>query len=307
MFTDDEISRLKQLTIYDIIRSISSIKFDEIQPKLFQLPIGLSILSKCYRFLIILIFLFALETSNPISAPCQTVMRKTSYECVTGNGRKELCLSLGAVTRSRVINDNCTIAHTFDYFEGSEISFALTFFGVGLFGIACVVALKCLADRRKSMDEDLRKKNSRKKRMTLNEEITLTQEWVGKKDGFRNVQIHCKANKKCIVVKSEDGSKDIRSIDFKEVRSVELVASANRAQDYLQIKVGKEYDLVLKFDSYYDRERFASKIELFLEEIGIGRERIEVDLKTIMNTAYTKQKRQKHLEQFFRVVFSHVS
>lgn len=234
-------------------------------------------------------------------------MNSTSYECETESGRKEWCYSLGAVTRNRVTNDNCTSAHTFDYFIGSEISYALTFFGIGLFGVACVVALIYLADRRRRMDEDMRKKNSRKKRMTLSEDITLTQEWVGKKEGFRNVQIHCKVDKKCIVVKMEDGSKDIRSIDLKEVRTAQLIASANRSQDYLQIKVGKEYDLVLKFDSYYDRERFASKIELFFEEIGIGRERTELDLKTMLNTVYTKQKRQKHLEQFFRVVFSHVS
>jgi len=90
------------------------------------------------------------------------------------------------------------------------------------------------------------------------------------------------------------------------VSTVELEASTNRAQDYLLIKVAKEYDLVLKFDSYYERERFASKIESFLEQIGIGRERLEIDLKAMLNTAYTKEKRQKHLEQFFRVVFSHV-
>jgi hypothetical protein len=70
--------------------------------------------------------------------------------------------------------------------------------------------------------------------------------------------------------------------------------------------VTKQYDLIIKFDSYHNRERFASKLELFLEEIGVGRERLEIDLKTMLNTAYTKAKRQKHLEQFFRVVFSHV-
>ena len=249
-----------------------------------------------------------------------------SYECVTdiSNNTTETCLSLGAVTRSRVINDNCTKCHTFDYFDGSELSYALSFVAIGVFGIACILALKILADKRNATEERIRKKNSRLKRMSLSEDITLgetyhhfddylnifatftAQEWVDKKEGLRTVQIHCKSSKKCIILKTEDGSKALRSIDLKEVRAVQLCASANRAQDYLQIKIDKEYDLVLQFDSYYDRERFASKIELFLEEIGIGRERVEVDLKTMLSTAYTKEKRQKHLEQFFRVVFSHV-
>ena len=130
---------------------------------------------------------------------------------------------------------------------------------------------------------------------------------MGKKEGLRCVQIICKSSKKCIIVKLENGSKAVRSIDLRETTAIELQASANRKQDYLLLKVSNEYDLVLKFDSYHERERFATKVELFLEEIGVGRERVELDLKSMLNTAYTKEKRQKHLEQFFRVVFSHVN
>ncbi len=137
---------------------------------------------------------------------------------------------------------------------------------------------------------------------------TLAQEWIGKREGLRAVQIQFKKSNKSINIKLESGSsgRAVRCIDLREISTIELLASTNRAQDYLLIKVAKEYDLVIKFDSYYDRERFASKLELFLEEIGVGRERLEIDLKTMLNTAYTKAKRQKHLEQFFRVVFSHV-
>lgn len=42
-------------------------------------------------------------------------------------------------------------------------------------------------------------------------------------------------------------------------------------------------------------------------ELSIGHERHTQDLKALFKFAYTKAKRQKHLEQFFRVVFSHVS
>lgn len=134
----------------------------------------------------------------------------------------------------------------------------------------------------------------------------LAQEFVSDKEGLRTVQIVFQVPKKSIIVKLENGSKPIRSIDLKAVESVQMCVSDNRAQDYLQIKMNMEYDLILKFDSYYDRERFASKLELFLEEIGVGRERLETDLKQLKKTAYTKERRQKDLEQFFRVVFSHV-
>ncbi|XP_054156010.1 dual oxidase-like isoform X2 [Oppia nitens] len=287
LFTNDEIKRLQSLTIYDIIRSITDIKFGEIQPKLFQLPT---------------------ESSNPISPECTEAMsRLHAYDCLTDPvlNTTERCLSLGSVSRQRVVNDGCTAAHTYDYMLGSEWSYALTFFGVGVFGLGCLLALKCMTARRTAVNERLRKSNSRMKRMSLSDDITLAQEWVGKREGLRPVQINCKSSRKSIVVKLENGQKPVRCIDLREIRAIDIQASTNRRQDYLLLKVTNEYDLMLKFDSYYDRERFGSKVELFLEEIGVGRERQEIDLKTMMRTAYTKENRQKHLEQFFRVVFSH--
>ncbi|CAG2111400.1 unnamed protein product, partial [Medioppia subpectinata] len=284
LFTREEIERLKALTIYDIIVSITGIKSDNIQRRLFQLP----------------------TDSNPISNECSQAMAKYSYDCFNiFTNTSETCLTLGAVTRDRVLNDRCTKAHTYDYFIGNEWSYALTFTGIGLFGIFCVLALKCMTNSRQMQNDKQRQSNSRMKRMTLSEEIALGQEWVGKNEGLRCVQIICKSSKKCIDVKLENGTKAVRSIDLRDAAAIELQASANRKQDYLLLKVANEYDLVLKFDSYYERERFATKVELFLEEIGVGRERIELDLKSMLKTAYTKERRQKHLEQFFRVVFSH--
>ena len=103
-----------------------------------------------------------------------------SYECVTDiqRGTKEICLSLGAVTRNRVISDNCTKAHTFDYFDGSELSYALSFAAIGVFGIACIITLKLLAENRNASEERLRKKNSRLKRMSLSEDITLGETYL---------------------------------------------------------------------------------------------------------------------------------
>jgi membrane protein implicated in regulation of membrane protease activity len=71
------------------------------------------------------------------------------------------------------MNDNCTIAHTFDYFKGSEVSYALSFLAVGIFAIICIVVLRYLVERKLTASENLRKDNTRQKRMTLSEDITL--------------------------------------------------------------------------------------------------------------------------------------
>jgi hypothetical protein len=98
-----------------------------------------------------------------------------SYDCVTDilKGTPEKCLSLGSVSRQRVMNDNCTKAHTFDYFEGSEVSYALSFLAVGIFAIICIVVLRYLVEKKLTASENLRKDNTRRKRMTLSDDITL--------------------------------------------------------------------------------------------------------------------------------------
>lgn len=105
-----------------------------------------------------------------------SAMEAFRYNCsiIDGTTRtQEICLSLGAVNRSRVANDECTKGHTFDYFIGSELSFIVTLAGIGLFAIGCILTLKILAERRNSLEEKARKKKSRKQRMSLSEDITL--------------------------------------------------------------------------------------------------------------------------------------
>jgi hypothetical protein len=71
------------------------------------------------------------------------------------------------------MNDSCTVAHTFDYFEGSQVSYALSFLAVGIFAIICIIVLRYLVDKKLNASEKVRKDNTKAKRMTLSDDITL--------------------------------------------------------------------------------------------------------------------------------------
>jgi len=144
--------------------------------------------------------------------------------------------------------------------------------------------------------------------MTISDNVTLAQEWVNFNEPYRSVEVILNSKNKSIKARLESGERVLRSIYLKEVTGkVWIQCNNNKSQNHLLIRVPKEYDLVLKFDSYYDREKFLAKLEAFLIELNIPQERNSLELNAIFKFAYTKAKRQRHLEQFFRVVFSHVS
>ena len=213
-----------------------------------------------------------------------------------------------------------------DLFVGSELFFVLTFTFLAVFIVSIILLLKCLVYRKNRQSESVRVKASKLRRMTISDNTTLVkfkntnytfiklyhtlqaQEWVDDKELYRSVEVIFNNKNKSIKVRAESGSSVLRSIYLKDVTGkVWVQCNHNKSQDHMLIRVPNEYDLVLKFESYYEREKFIAKFEAFLMEINITQERHSQDLKAMFKFAYTKAKRQRHLEQFFRVVFSHVS
>lgn len=202
--------------------------------------------------------------------------------------------------------ETCNKGTTYDYFTGSRLSFIFSMLFIVLFVLFLCVLLKMLVKLKNSRHEKIRLKVSKLRRLTIGGNATLAQEWLGANEGYRSVVVILSSSTRSIKVKL--GNRVVRSTYFKEkTGKVFVESSTNKAQNHILIRILKEYDLVLKFDSYYDREKFATKLEAFLIELHITLERSTQDLKLIFKHAYTKAKRQKHLEQFFRVVFSHVS
>lgn len=204
--------------------------------------------------------------------------------------------------------EKCTDGQTYDFFLGSELSFILTIMFLFAFVLCVILLLKLLVNIKVKRNERFRLKVSKLRRMTISDNATLSQEWIGPNEAYRNVQVILNSKGKSVKVKLEYDNRVVRCIYLKGVvGKVKVECSSNKAQNHALVRVPKEYDLVLKFDSYYDREKFITKLESFLAECNISLERSLRELDSILKFAYTKSKRQKHLEQFFRVIFSHVS
>ncbi|RWS13819.1 dual oxidase 2-like isoform X1 [Dinothrombium tinctorium] len=198
---------------------------------------------------------------------CIEQMQKHSYECVINLKSKEKssCYALSPINAT--LTEKCTSPKTFDYVLGSEITYITTFSIVAVFIIAF--------------------------------------EWNGDDEESRPVEINLQRRTKSISIKLFGGKAPIRIIDLRNTTSVIVQASANSSKNFVLLRIPKEYDLILKFDEFEEKEQFLSKLDIFLGEISVGRERREVDLKKMLKYAYTKEKRQAHLESFFKAIFAH--
>lgn len=290
MFNQNQISKLKQFRFSDIVELVTNLNKDSIQPKAFLLPT---------------------VDRNKISKECLRPYRHMleEYECSNYGLEKKRarCLTL-SLPKTLGTLENCTEGTSMDNFSGSEFVFLTTFGLVGVYIIFLILLLKLLVHIKNRRKEKIRRSMSKLTKMSIDESATICEEWVGHEEGYRNVILVLDAKSKSIKIKLEYQKNIIRCIYFKGVTGkVSILSSSNHTQSHVMIKVPREYDLVLKFLSYYDREKFITKLEVFLEELAILNERTNQDLKFILKHAYTRAHRQKHLEKFFRIIFSYVS
>jgi dual oxidase len=210
--------------------------------------------------------------------------------------------------------ENCTQLETFDYFSGSEGSYAgslvallSTFFVV--LGSLVIVAKK----HQKAVEEMRAKSRPQKKNREKSEAdgslIFEATEFLGMKEGDRPVVVKLDKSKKAIVIMTPD-KKLLRVIDLNLLKntgttSLDLVQSAEDRSTLLVIRVLIEYDLILRFDSMMSRNDFMNALQNFCPEVGVRFNAPQpMEEKHIQNTMRTKSVRQAQLERFFKTVFN---
>ncbi|XP_063244326.1 dual oxidase-like isoform X2 [Bacillus rossius redtenbacheri] len=282
LFTDEEIQRIEQLTIYDIIMSVTKMAHDDIQEDPFTAVTNLN---------------------KNINVNCSQQLSKNST-CKINNSMVS-CYHLEPLTSDNL--EECTLPETYDYFEGSEISFIVTFLGVGLIVLAFVAALVLLR---------LQKQNYRGKKITRMESkvrqsykksnALLTpfaaQEWVGPKIPLRPVVVVFDAGQRQMKVLTQSGQLQ-RALDLSHRDHHTQVFNVTDGL-HVVIRTTNDYDLVLKFCSAFLRSSFLQAFEKYVAEVGIRRENITMPLQATLKQAITQKDRQKKLEMFFRVVFA---
>ncbi|KAG1674994.1 Dual oxidase 2 [Nymphon striatum] len=274
LFSPDEIEKIKKLEFADILSAVSGLNSSDIQRNVFTLPT---------------------TTDLP---PCMD--KYETYECK----QNTTCFSLPDKFSNESTSPDCSPLRTYDYLDGSKEAYVATFFLLGIFIIGCITVLFALAKKREVYRKEQYKIFNKKKKKSLSEDSVMANEWIGgKQDNTRRIIIRFDKNKKAITISVMSGQV-VRAIDLSRVTTIEMQVSHGRQRDHVLIRVSREYDLVLKYTNTEERDNFIAQLEDFIGNIGVGRQRREVNVNVMMLGAVTKEHRQRELEQFFRVVFA---
>ncbi|KAK3607886.1 hypothetical protein CHS0354_036708 [Potamilus streckersoni] len=130
----------------------------------------------------------------------------------------------------------------------------------------------------------------------------LVTEWVGPKEGERNIKIKFDSVRKKIHA-TDRINKPLRMIDLRRTTGkVHVRLSDDSQRTLMSVRVPGEIDLVLRFGDEGYRDEFVRKLEEFLQKLGINFESHTFSEPMIMKDAETKESRKKLLDKFFRVV-----
>ncbi|XP_078589015.1 dual oxidase 2-like [Branchiostoma floridae x Branchiostoma japonicum] len=266
LFTEDEVAQLWNLTLYDVISSITNITDMDMQENVF------------------------LATDSPCFQPKQLSQ-----------------FDMEPCTPDRLGDPADFKRQTFDYFSGSEWSYALSFGAMGLFVVGCVLVLVCLAKRRKLEEakeriEHRRKETTSATRRESGQSTILASEYMGGKDGEHSVQIMLGPGKTVKVL--DQCLNTMRTIDLKNYARLDIYLAVERNGNMLAMKIPKEYDLILHFDTMGEHNFCLRELEKFLGQEGLSCNKHEMKGKELMKKVKTKADRQKQLERFFRINFA---
>ncbi|XP_063929411.1 dual oxidase 2-like [Zophobas morio] len=280
LFTPEEIQRINNTNLYDIIMAVTKMDANDIPKNPFGVPVSVS---------------------DTLTTGCNL----TKSNCSTSTGE---CYHLKPLDQA-TLNESCVQGTTYDYFRQSEASYILTFTCIG----ACVVGsigvmyllirIKEQQNRKRRIEENKTTRNTFKNEKHINYPLFVVNEWMGPKLPSRRVIVILKDDRKVLEVMAPGGEL-LRAIDF-SIAYKEVQVFQVRDAPYLVIKCTHDYDLVLKFESDFLRDSFLGSFDPFLTSSGLKRENITTfNLSSALRKVTTKEERQMLLERFYRVVFA---
>ncbi|XP_062926228.1 dual oxidase 2-like [Mobula hypostoma] len=197
----------------------------------------------------------------------------------------------------------CTDPIALNYFEGSAAPFGIIIVILCCLPLVCLVPAYAVALYRKTQFKKLQKKNrqgSVRKKAEPGAGFRVS-EWQGPNEPLRPVDL-CFDSNYCIRVLDSKHSLT-RIINL--TKDMHIITS-NSGQRVLLLKVPKEYDLVLLFDTEEDHDDFIEQLRQQLEKNRAHLLLNETSQRVIFKEAVTKQQRSQILDTFFRRVFAQV-
>lgn len=197
--------------------------------------------------------------------------------------------------------ENCSYLQGFDYFEGSEVAY------IYICVFLCFVPVICAG-----VGYGLVKlQNSRRRRLRMKHEENnngksvdkmIVKEWLHQ-NHKRLVKVKFGPEEAFYTV-NRKGEK-LRTVNIRGVDTLVIeVTQDNRKKPMILIRVPRDHDLVLEFDSMQSRAKFLAKLDGFLRSLKKSLESIATYRDPMLSNAETKERRQKRLEHFFREAYA---
>lgn len=265
VFTEEEIAELRKVRMWDIVVNATDIDPSEVQRDLFFFREG-----------------------DPCPQPQQL---------------------------SPALLEPCQFLKGYDYFEGSELAYIYACVFLGFVPLVCgaagygVVKLQNRRRRRLKMKQEQLKNSASGK---ANVDKMAVCEWLHA-NHRRLVKVRFGPE---VAMHTVDRKGDkLRTISFANVDSLtveesvctglapSLGSGSGGKKPLVLVRVPRDHDLVLEFDSLAARRKFVSKMEAFLALHKKHLVTVQGTREQMLANAETRERRQKRLEHFFREAY----
>ncbi|CAH6787975.1 Duox2 [Phodopus roborovskii] len=198
----------------------------------------------------------------------------------------------------------CVPLTVIDYFEGSGAGYGILIVALCCLPLVSLVIAGVVSHFRNQERKKLLKKGKESLKKEIASDGVPVMEWPGPKERSYPVTIQLFPDR-CLQV-LDKRLMVLRTIQLQPPQQVNLILSSNHGRRTLLLKIPKEYDLVLLFNSEEERAAFVQQLQDLCICWAPGLCMVEMDEKELFRKAVTKQQRAGILEIFFRHLFAQV-
>ncbi|ELV09794.1 Dual oxidase 2 [Tupaia chinensis] len=198
----------------------------------------------------------------------------------------------------------CAPLTVLDYFEGSGPGFGLTIVALCCLPLVSLFISGVVAHFRTRERKKLQKKDKESVKKKTAKDGVLAMEWPGPSERSYPITVQLLPDRRLQVLDRRLAV--LRTVQLRPPQQVNLLLSSDRGRRTLLLKIPKEYDLVLLFNSEEERAAFVQQLQDFCVHCTLDLHVAETGEKELFKKAVTKQQRGRILEIFFRHLFAQV-
>ncbi|XP_053449561.1 dual oxidase 2 [Nycticebus coucang] len=197
----------------------------------------------------------------------------------------------------------CVPLTVLDFFEGSGPGFGITIVALCCLPLVSLLFSGMVAYLRGKERKKLQKKGKESMKKEAAKDGVPAMEWPGPKERSYPITIQLLSDRLQVL---DRNLAVLRIVQLRPPQQVNLILSSNRGCRTLLLKIPKEYDLVLWFNSGEERDTFVQQLQDLCSRWELGLHVAEMGERELFRKAVTKQQRGCILEIFFRHLFAQV-